>query len=199
MFIVLRKFSYLQRLSPEAQHALGPSFWHDLAPELFSAARNVKLREFGHNVLVETEKLLRRIRILFSTVDRWSETLIRKLRRAQRHRVIAVQKEEAVPVPSPAPVQAAPAPVVPAEPAVRRPAPRPNMELLKQEEQELIISIAQDPKNAKLYLMLGDILVKMKNFNDARESYETVLKLEPENEKAKKKISAVLEKMQKME
>jgi tetratricopeptide (TPR) repeat protein len=214
VLVIFRKLQYLQKLSPEGQHTVGPTLWHDLAPEIFSAARSVKIRTFMHNVLLELEKLLRRIRLVFSTVDRMSETMIHKLRRVQRQSVATIQQQvrveeekqaEVLPVPpvavSPPPVAVLPSPEqTPAQPMVQVPAPkpaRPNLELIKQEEQQLIISIAQDPKNTKAYLMLGDIYVKMRNLTDAKESYETVLKLDPENEKAKKKLSAVLEKLSK--
>ena len=43
--------------------------------------------------------------------------------------------------------------------------------------------------------MLGDLYVKMKNFTDAKESYEVAIELDPGNEELKKKLSSVLEKL----
>ena len=70
-----------------------------------------------------------------------------------------------------------------------------NPVFLKNEEERLIIEIAQNPKNAALYESLGDLYIEMSNFNDAKESFEAAIELNPQDESIKQKLSSVLEKL----
>ena len=72
VIIALRKMPYLRRLNPDA-HPAGESVWHDFFPELIDGVRGIQVNEYKRTVLVELEKLLRRVRIVFSAIDRLSD------------------------------------------------------------------------------------------------------------------------------
>ncbi len=55
-----------------------------------------------------------------------------------------------------------------------------------QEEKELINKIAKNPKDKEAYLSLGEFYLERSNLEDAEASFTQVLKLDPENEKARK-------------
>jgi len=176
--IVARKMSYLRKLAPEA-HELGPTIWHDLFPEVIGGVKRVEAREYGTAWLRELEKFLRKMRLMFSQVDRLSGALIRRVRKAH-------QKSDMLPPAEPA------APVVevtPVEPKVATP------EELKAEEQRLIVEIAQDPKNLDLYVELGAVYMAMQNFADAKESYSAALALRPDDSSLQRKLAQVLKKL----
>ena len=69
------------------------------------------------------------------------------------------------------------------------------MEDMKREEQRMIIEIAKNPKDAKLYEVLGDLYIKMNNLLDAKESYEAAIELNPHSEELQKKRSQIVEKL----
>ena len=81
--------------------------------------------------------------------------------------------------------------IVPKEQTV----PRITMEDMKREEQGMIIEIAKNPKDSRLYEVLGDLYVRMNNFSDAKESFEAAMELSPHDEGLQKKYSQVLKKM----
>ena len=58
-----------------------------------------------------------------------------------------------------------------------------------------IIEIAQNPKDSRLYEKLGDLYVEMENWNDAKESYEAAIELNPTAEELKRKLSTALERL----
>lgn len=177
VFIVWRKMSFLRKLTPEA-HEMGESWLHDMAPEAVDWFRAVPWREYLHNVLVELEKFLRRIRLMFMAIDRWSEYLMRTTRRAHQKtakQVIEHQEQ----------IQAA------KEEAVEDDLDEIDMddpEQLKQEEQRLIVAIAQSPKDAELYSDLAKVAMRMRNYTDAVEAMEQAVKLEPGNEQYLKRL-----------
>ena len=57
------------------------------------------------------------------------------------------------------------------------------------------VEIAKNPKDSRLYEVLGDLYVKMNNFSDAKESFEAAMELSPHDEGLQKKYSQVLKKM----
>jgi len=63
---------------------------------------------------------------------------------------------------------------------------RKDVELAKfvQKEQALIQQIANEPHNASLYNKLGGLYLKVKNWQDAKASFNYLLELEPRNKKA---------------
>jgi tetratricopeptide (TPR) repeat protein len=176
--IVWRKASFLRKLTPES-HEVGHTWFHDMAPEAIEWFHGIPWKRYQQDVLVEFEKFLRRARLLFSTVDRMSEQLVRKVRRVNQEtakQVVAHQEQ------------------VQARKEAQEEEQDPDAidmddpEQLKQEEQRLIVAIAQDPKDAELYSDLAKVSMRMRNYADAVEAMEQAIKLEPGNEAYLKRL-----------
>ncbi len=171
--IVGRKFVYLKKLTPEAISNPSPTlatFWADWVPEIVVFFKSIRWREHRLTIIGESEKLLRRIRLMFLKVDTVTHQLINRLRRStKRHEEILVEeilvKEEPV--------------MVVLDP--------------KEEEQHLIMEIAKNPKDPGLYRKLGDVYLKTGEKENARLSFKTVLDLDPGNWYAKKKVKELPE------
>ncbi len=180
--IVRRKLPYLRKLSPES-HEFGEHIFSDFFPELVGWFKGIKWHEYNQISLRETEKLLRRLRLVVLKVDHVSERLIRKVRRTH----ITAHLEQ-VATEAEKPVE----PLVPDHTVVLP--LQPTHEELKAREQQLIIEISQDPKNSGLYETLGDLYLKMSSIPDAKEAYEAALGFNPDNLVIARKYSALLKK-----
>ena len=176
--IAWRKFPYLRRLAPEA-HEVGETVWHDLFPELFAWYRKIPFQHMREARLRETEKLLRKIRLMFSKIDRVSNSMIHQVRREQ----INQQSDDSETNPAITDMYAHPKTEVDI------------MEEFKKDEQRLIIEIAKTPKDSELYSKLGDVYMSMSNFIDAKESFEAAMELNPDNISLRQKLSAALQKI----
>jgi tetratricopeptide (TPR) repeat protein len=191
--IVWRKMPYLRKLAPEA-HTFDSTIAHDFFPELMGAVEGIEFKKYLSLWLNEVEKLIRKVRILFSRVDRMSDSLIKRIRSIHANRMARQQEATTA---EPAPVEAqtpeyVDVPTVQVRP--RRIAPDPVA--LKAEEQRLIVAIAHDPKNPALYRDLGDVYVKMKNLEDAKESFTAALKLNQNDEVTMRKLAQVMQKLE---
>lgn len=177
--IVFRKMPYLNKLTPEAH--TGGDILTDLFPEFSDVFKSLKFKEYWNLWLVELEKLLRRLRVASLKMDRISDSWIKRIRRGNSFRTTTspvLEKTEAVE----------------SQIVKVQSAPGTTMEDMKREEQRLIIEIAKNPKDSKLYEVLGDLYTKMNNFSDAKESYEAAIELSPNNGELQKKLSLVLDK-----
>lgn len=177
--IVYRKMPYLKKLTPEVE--IGSNILMDLFPEFSGGFKSLKLKEYKDIWLTELEKFLRKLRIFSLKMDRISDSWIKKIKSGNGSRIttpIVVEKTE----------------IVESTVGKTQIAPKTTMEDMKREEQRLIIEIAKNPKDAKLYEILGDLYVKMNNLSDAKESFEAAIELNP-HEKLQKKHSQVVEKM----
>lgn len=183
--IVWRKMSFLRKLTPES-HDVGDTWLHDMAPEVITKAKSVHWRQYLHALLVEFEKFLRRTRVAMSALDRASDKLVRKVRRVHQETAKQVQdiqekrQEEAR-----------------EEEKDLEELDMNDPDQLKQEEQRLIVAIAQSPKDVNLYSDLARVYAKLGNLADAVEALQAAVKLDPENENfakrlesAKKRLSA---------
>ena len=181
--IVGRKLTYLRKLNPES-HEVGVSLWHDMFPEAIDRANKIQVREHWSSWLAELEKALRQTRVWFSKLDRWWAGIINRVRTA---------REDSMPEETQTGVveDATLAPVV--EPSVRIVSKKTKLDpqKLKDEEQRLIIEIAQNPKNSELYAGLADIYVQMGNLTDAVESLKAAISLKPDDTDLKNKLSQV--------
>ena len=184
--IIYRKMPYLNKLTPETHLPARAGVWDgvltDLFPELSEGIKGLKLKEYGNLWLIELEKLLRRLRVVSLKMDRISDSWIKKIRSGHGFRTtlpMVVEKTEVIENP-----------VIKAQVV-----PKITMEDMKREEQRLIIEIAKNPKDSKLYEVLGDLYIKMNNFSDAKESFEAAIELSPHNEELQKKRSLVLGKL----
>lgn len=181
--IVGRKLTYLRKLNPES-HEMGASLWHDMFPEVIDMANRVHVREHWSRWLAELEKALRQTRVWFSRLDRWWAGVINRVQTA---------REESMPEENSTQSTEGAIPTVTVEPSVRIVSKKTKIDpqKLKDEEQRLIIEIAQNPKDSSLYEALGDVYVQMGNFNDAVESFKAAISLNPEDQSLKSKLSQV--------
>lgn len=158
---------------------MGATLFHDLAPEAIERARAIPWRQYLHRIATETEKFLRGARQAMSAVDQMSDTLVRKIRRvgqqaAASHEKAVAQLEQ--------------------EREERQAEPDldavdfDDPEQLRQEEQRLIVAIAQNPKDATLYSDLAKVAMRLGNHGDAVEAMEQAVKLEPENDQYRKRL-----------
>src|SRR3989344_8297726 len=177
--IVFRKMPYLNKLIPEI-HAGGDVF-KDLFPEFSEGFKSLKLKEYWNLWLIEFEKFLRRLRVVSLKMDRISDSWIKKIRKGNISRVITSTSSEKQEI--------GVSVIKPQSPLVA------TMEDMKKDEQRLIIEIAKNPKDFRLYEVLGDLYVKMNNLSDAKESFEAAMELSPHNEELQKKRSQTVEKM----
>ena len=177
--IVFRKMPYLNKLTPETH--TGGNVLADLFPEFSERFKSLKLKEYGNLWLVELEKLLRRLRVVSLKMDRISDSWIKKRKNNDSRITTQVVSEKTEVVENPAiKVQIT---------------PQITIEDMKREEQKLIIEIAKNPKDPRLYEVLGDLYVKMNNLSDAKESFEAAIELSPKSEILQKKLSQVIEKV----
>ena len=184
--IIFRKIPYLNKLTPETNLSVRTGvigdFLTDLLPEFSEGFKGLKLKEYRDLWLIELEKFLRKLRVVSLKMDRISDSWIKKIRSGSAFRVTTpttTDKVEEV------------EPIISKEQTV----PKITMEDMKREEQGMIIEIAKNPKDPRLYEVLGDLYVKMNNFSDAKESFEAAIELSPHNEELQKKYSQVVEKM----
>jgi tetratricopeptide (TPR) repeat protein len=183
--VVWRKMPYLRKLTPES-HEVGETVLHDFAPELIAWIHSIPWRQYVHNVLVEFEKALRRGRLLMSSLDRVSDRVIRRVRRvheetARQHEQIVTERKE----------EAARQEEEPDEIDMEDP------DQLRQEEQRLIVAIAQHPKDVDLYSRLARVYMRLQNFTDAVEALTAASKLAPDDELLKTRLDRARQRKEK--
>lgn len=172
-YAIGRKFVYLKKLTPEAisdPPATSATFWNGMFIEILATVRKINWKEYRVAMMTESEKLLRRTRLVFLKIDNLTHSLALRMRRSAKRQEEVLKKEEAI------------------EEAVVE-IPKPSVLDPKEEEQRLIMEIAKNPKDKLLYLRLGDVYLKMDDRENARLSFQTVLDLDPENWYAKKKLA----------
>ncbi len=181
--IVSRKMTYLRKLSPESNE-VSDNIFKDFFPELITWFNQIPWHQYRQVTLQEIEKGLRRMRLVFLKIDHASARLIQKV----RHTHLATQLEHTTSIQSDVSTEV----VVPEHMEI---VAEPTPEDLKAQEQQLIIEIAQDPKNVNLYEKLGDLYLKMDIIPDAKEAYEAGLGFNPDNQTLARKYSALLKKI----
>lgn len=189
-WVIARKFVYLKKLTPEALEgsaAVQENFWAELFPELAGLLKKIKIREYGVALLAEFEKFLRRLRLISLKIDTLTNRLIHKVRRSTVYHEEILTKEAGVENEREAEISS--------RAANGNGAKKKD---LKGEEQRLIIEIAKNPKDAKLYKELGDIYVKTGEWPDAVESFKKALELDPEDESVKNKLEQASKRLEKM-
>ncbi len=198
-FIVYKKLPQLKSISPIGGDSSVPSKYNlfsvnsfnDFFPEIADYLRRIKIHEYKNTWLTEVEKILRRLRLVSLKMDRFSDHLIKKIRKVgdSRPKINAMQELRTSEPVAEQPVKVIKDKLLQDKPAVV------SIESLKSEEQKLIIEIAKNPKDYRLYETLGDLYMKMENFGDAKESYEAAKELNPHSEVLVKKHSQAVEKM----
>lgn len=199
--------------SPAGKYkTLSIKLFNDFFPEITEIFRKIKFKEYKNSWLAELEKILRRLRVFSLKMDRFSDHLIKKIRAVgdSKHQINLERNSEDLQRISASHGIDSAKELKTNEAAAKRsvkvtknkssghtqdkPAVG-TIELLKSEEQKLIMEIAKNPKDYRLYETLGDLYVKMENFGDAKESYEAAMELNPHGEILVKKHSQALEKM----
>ena len=172
--IVLRKMSYLRKLTPES-HEMGDTVLHDYAPEAVEWFKGIPWRQYLHRVLATVEGFLDRVRTAMFSLGRASDSIMKSVRRAgqqaaKSHEVAVAQR-------------------VAEKEEKKKEEERDLDELdmedpadLKAEEQRLIVAIAQNPRDPKLYSDLARVYMRLGSYTDATEALKEAVKLEPDNE-----------------
>lgn len=161
------------------------SFWIELFPEAVALIKRINLRAFGVESLNEFEKLLRKLRLISLKIDIITNKLIHKVRKETKQQEEILVKEAKI-----------------------EEEKKSNGDVsdiieelgsshddLKQKEQLLIIEIAKNPKDAQLYRELGNIYMRIGDWNDAKESFEKVIELDPNDDIIKRKLGRVVSKI----
>lgn len=178
--IVTRKFVYLRRLDPGAVKN-GPAgfadFSYEMFPEIAAVWTRIFHRENFVKILAEAEKALRKVRIIFMRLDTLMHDLIRSVRTKTKEQEKILEAEEYQS--SDKPDEAGESDMV-ADP--------------REEEQRLIMEIAKDPRNAQLYKKLGVNYMRLNEIDDARQSFEKALKLDPEDVLVQNRLRRLLKK-----
>lgn len=183
--MVLRKWPYLKKLEPDA-HPVGDSLVHDLAPEVIERAKSVDWQSFWHHGLAGIEGVLSGVRSAFTAIGEASERLMSSVQSVKRSVPERVETHELEPQPE------KPTVVVPA-----RDDEAEQERLLREEEQKLILDIAQNPKNVELYKKLSRVYSKLGNGKDAIESLAAASKLDPDDDAILERLDRLKEREEK--
>ncbi len=181
-FIIIRKFAYLKRLAPDVLETMlleRNGFFQELIPDAYVWWRSVnKPTEIKLRVLARLERILHGFRTLATRIDIFTHKLIGHVRRSSKEtEKVIIQEERQERIEKAEALAAAETD----DPRVK----------LKEEEQMLIIEIAKNPRDAELYKRLGDIYIRTEEFDDARQSYETALELDPNDASVQNKLARV--------
>ncbi len=195
-WIVWRKIPSLDKLAASDQGFNGANLdirsgsWKDLFSDFFPEAHEglekLKLKEHLVLWLLELEKSLRKMRLFFLKIDRLSESLIKKIRLIHLSNKPYNEVQAKPEIIKRSSVQSA---------SIKPREEISQFDLSRKEEQRLILEIAKNPKDPNLYDILGDTYMRMKNFEDAKESYEAAIELNPGNNELLKKRSQAVEKV----
>ncbi|MFH1769236.1 MAG: tetratricopeptide repeat protein [Parcubacteria group bacterium] len=177
LYIVVRKFTYLKKLSPEILEKTESheGLLNEFFPEITSRINKTTLKSKKIGLLSLSEKLLRRIRLLSSKIDGGIHDLAHSIRRSNKDETEQLDKQKKE-----------------SEEVIVRVKEKPHIDL-RAEEQNLILEIAKKPRDALLYEKLGDIYIKTKEFDDAMQSFKKALELDPENRGIEDKLDKILD------
>ncbi len=185
VWITSRKFVYLRKLTPEVLEGTSEvqeSFWAEFFPGLTKFFGKVDLREYRLRILAESEKTLRKLRLLSLKIDTVTNSLIHRVRKSVVHHEGIINEEASAKLEQESSISIVPD----------------SKKDPKEHEQELIIKIAKDPKNPQLYKKLGNIYTKVSEWHDAAESFKKVLELDPEDQATRTKLEKIVKKLEKV-
>ena len=163
-YVVWPKFKALKERDdlPEVKE----DFWKLFFPEFF---RFLKIaRENYHiskeNLIVGYEKFLRRAKILSLKTDNTINKLLEKRPRVKQSQ---------------------------AKPEFKKLVEKEINHQFKSKENYLISEISKNPKDKNLYKALGVLYMENKMENDAREAFNVVLELDPNDEEVKERLEKI--------
>jgi tetratricopeptide (TPR) repeat protein len=183
-WIIARKFVYLKKLTPEiltGSEQNEKSFWAEFFPEIAQRISRLSLHEYRVNFLAEFEKILRKLRLLSLRIDTFTNSLIHRVRKT------VVEHEELI---------SGEIALQGAQEIESQNASNGANKDPREEEQKLIIEIARNPKDSKLYKKLGNIYLKIGEWNDAYESFKKALELDPTDDVIRNKLEKLTKKIE---
>ena len=198
-FIMYKKLPQLKSVSSSENNGQAPKYnfsavnlFNNFFPEITEYLKKIKFGEYKTAWLADLKKILRRLRVVSLKIDRFSDQLIKKIRTVGDSAIKTNPAETGTELERTEVGIEPPSPIKVIKKAKKKNIP---VESLKAEEHKLIIEIAKNPKDYRLYETLGDLYVQMANFGDAKESYEAAIELNPHSEVLIKKHSQVLKKV----
>lgn len=141
------------------------SFLRLIAPELFKAWDKIDFHGFKKNTLADYEKFLRRVRILSLKTDNFVNKLLEK----RQKKSIRPEFKEIIFLDE----------------------PKANAPNFKAKENGLIAEIAKNPKDKNLYKTLGALYFENEMLSDAREVFDVVLELDPNDSESKTSLEKI--------
>jgi len=133
---------------------LKEDLWHLFFPEFFRVWDGIDFQGFKRNALSDYEKFLRRVRILSLRTDNFVNRLLEK-------------RQKKVPKPE----------FIESDGSADE--TKSADAYFKTKENNLIAEIAKNPKDKNLYKALGALYFERKLYDDAREVFNVVLELDP--------------------
>ncbi len=166
-YIVWPKIKELKQREepPEAKE----DFWHSIFPEIFGFLNSAVSRwsVLKSNALADYEKFLRRVKIISLKTHNLSDKLLEK--KQKNGKAASLEFKE---IDSFSKEQAANA-------------------QFKIKEDNLIIEIAKNPKEKNLYKTLGAFYLENEMFSDAKDVFNVVLELDPNDLEAKERVEKI--------
>lgn len=173
-YVVWKKMPYLKKLTIDGTNQ-EHDFWSEFFPGVSSWIKSIDLEAHKITWMKEFEKFVRRLHIISLRLDNFTNSLLHKIRTKNGEVKNGTNKVQFEKTEEPGKIKA----II-------------NLlEVLKKEEQRLIIEIAKDPKNPDLYRKLGDLYLELKNFKDAEESFSVALDLDPDDSESKNKLHKI--------
>ena len=148
------------------QFDIKEDLWHLILPEFFGFWDNLDFQGFKKNILADYEKFLRKVRILSLKTDNF----VNKLLERRRKRMPKPKFREADDFSN---------------------GPKADASYFKAKENNFIAEIAKIPKDKNLYKALGVLYVENGMLDDAREVFNVVLELDPNDSEAKESFEKI--------
>lgn len=174
LVIIFRKIPVLLKLPSQPDESYQKLPLNNKASNLIKGIPSSP--RYGLALLNITEKLLRRVRILFLRLDNFFVALINRSRNKSHD--LAIKSKEWM--------------------SARRMKKIEKLKLMaslrttpEQKEEGLLRSLRHNPKDIKAYKELGALYLEQKNYQDATAAFEEVLKINPEDESAKEKLEEI--------
>lgn len=159
--IILPKIKEVRR--KEGLPEIKESFWRLMMPEFFNVWDKIDFPGFKKSILSDYEKFLRRVKILSLKTHNLSDKLLEKRQKADL-------KPEFKEIDN---------------------GPKPVNIYFKTRENNLIAEIAKNPKDKRLYKVLGALYLENQMFEDAKEVFSVVLELDPNEIEAKETLEKI--------
>ena len=188
VWLVSRKFVYLKKLSPEViegSNGGNSGFWAEFFPGIAAKLEKSRWHKYRILFLAESEKFLRKLRLISLKIDTSTNRLINQIRKSLIHHEKLVNG-----VGGGVEVQG--------EPEVK-----PNvleidkLKVLREDEQKLIIEIAKNPRDSELYKELAKIYIKVGETIDAVESFKKALELDPGDDAVRARLEKLKQRLAK--